>query len=88
MMKQVRRGAWQDALAATSLGWNLALPIFGGVVIGHLLDRRLNTSYGFTLGLLVLGIITGFYNVLRFIWRLEKRDRQVAIQAKRDETTQ
>lgn len=87
MKNQVDREAWQDALAATSLGWDLALPIFGGVLVGYLLDRKLNTGYGFTLGLLVLGIVTGFYNVFRFIRRLEKRDQQVAMQTRRDETT-
>jgi F0F1-type ATP synthase assembly protein I len=70
--------AWRDALAATSLGWDLALPIFGGVLLGHLLDRWLGTSYAFTLGLLVLGIFTGFYNVIRSIQRAEARERQRA----------
>lgn len=86
-MKQADRGIWQEALAASSLGWDLALPIFGGVVIGYLLDRKLNTSYGFTLGLLVLGTFSGFYNVLRFIRRLENRDQQVARPSKQDEAS-
>jgi len=70
--------AWREALAVTSLGWDLALPIFGGVLLGHLLDRQLDTGYGFTLGLLVLGIGTGFYNVARSIQRIEARERQRA----------
>jgi predicted F0F1-ATPase subunit len=74
------RAAWRDALAATSLGWDLALPIFGGVLLGHLLDRRLGTRYAFTLGLLVLGIGTGFYNVARSIQRVEARERRRASQ--------
>jgi len=68
--------AWREALAATSLGWDLAVPIFGGVLLGHFLDRRLDTAYVFTLGLLVLGIGTGFYNVARAIRRVIERDRQ------------
>ena len=68
--------AWREALAATSLGWDLALPIFGGVLLGHLLDRQLDTGYVFTLGLLVLGIGTGFYNVARSIQRIEARERR------------
>ena len=70
------RDAGRDALALTSLGWDLALPIFGGVLLGHLLDQRLGMGYVFTLGLLVLGIITGFYNVVRSIQRLEARERR------------
>ncbi|HUX77326.1 MAG TPA: AtpZ/AtpI family protein [Anaerolineae bacterium] len=72
--------AWRAAMPATSLGWDLALPIFGGVLLGHLLDRRLGTGYVFTLGLLVLGIFTGFYNVARSIQRIEAREQQRATQ--------
>jgi F0F1-type ATP synthase assembly protein I len=79
--------AWRDALAATSLGWDLALPIFGGVLVGHLLDRRLGTGYVFTLGLLVMGIFTGFYNVARSIQRMEARERhRAAREGQADET--
>jgi ATP synthase protein I len=68
--------AWSDALAVTSLGWDLALPIFGGVLLGYFLDRRLHTGYLFTLSLLVMGIATGFYNVVRTIQRVEGREQQ------------
>jgi F0F1-type ATP synthase assembly protein I len=54
------------------------LPIFGGVLIGYLLDRALNTTYVFTLGLLFFGIATGFYNVIRSIQRMDERSRQQA----------
>ena len=56
-----------------SLGWNLALPIFGGVLLGHLLDRWLGTRPIFTLGLLTLGIGVGYYSVVHFIQRMKKR---------------
>ncbi len=72
--------AWRDALAMSSLGWELAVPIFGGVLLGHLLDRRLDTGYVFTLGLLILGVGTGFYNLARSIQRLEARERKRAAQ--------
>jgi len=79
-MKGNDRAAWGDvwrtALTATSLGWDLALPIFLGVLLGHLLDRRLGTGYVFTLSLLLLGIFTGFYNVARSVQRIEARERQ------------
>jgi F0F1-type ATP synthase assembly protein I len=58
------------------LGWDLALPIFAGVLCGYLLDRALGTTYIFTLGLLFLGIATGFYNVIRSIQRLDDRCRR------------
>jgi len=77
--------AWRDAVALTTLGWDLAVPIFGGVLLGHQLDRRLGTGYGLTLGLLAMGIFTGFYNVIRSIQRMEAREKKRAAQ---DETEQ
>ena len=87
-MKQREREMWREALRATSLGWDLALPIFGGVLVGYFLDRSLGTTYLFTLGLLLFGIGTGFYNVLRSIQRMDQgRRRQAANESRRDETT-
>jgi len=67
---------WREALRATSLGWDLALPIFGGVLVGYLLDGALPTGYLCTFGFLILGIFTGFYNVIRSINRLDRRSRR------------
>ncbi len=75
---------WRDGLAAMSLGWDMALPIFGGVLLGHFLDRWLHTGYIFTLGLLVLGVVTGFYNVVRAIRREIERDQQRVQQEKQE----
>ena len=77
-MKQDDGAIWREALRATSLGWDLALPIFGGVLGGYLADRALGTRYVFTLGLLLLGIGAGFYNVLRSIHRMDERCRRRA----------
>ena len=59
-----------------SLGWDLAVPIFGGVLLGHLLDRWLATGYLFTIGLLMFGIGVGYYNVARFIRRVDRRSAE------------
>jgi F0F1-type ATP synthase assembly protein I len=75
-MKRRDHEIWREALRATSLGWDLALPIFAGVLLGHLLDRLLHANYVFTLGLLLLGIATGFYNVIRSIQRVDTRSRR------------
>lgn len=77
-MNSREREIWREALRATSLGWDLALPIFGGVLTGYLLDRALSTKYIFTLGFLLLGIGTGFYNVIRAIQRMDQRSRHQA----------
>lgn len=67
---------WRDSLVAISAGWDLALPIFGGVLLGYYLDRWLDTGHVFTLGLLVLGVGIGYYNLARLIRRLEQRDAE------------
>ena len=54
-------------IGLTALGWEIALPIFGGVILGHYLDRLLNTTYMFTLSLLGLGIFIGYYNIFKRI---------------------
>jgi ATP synthase protein I len=66
---------WRESLVAMSLGWDMAIPIFGGVLIGYLLDRWLGTRHIFTLGLLVMGIAIGYYNLGSFISRLNKHDK-------------
>jgi len=63
-----------------SLGWDLAVPIFGGVLLGYQLDRWLATGYMFTLGLLILGIGVGYYNIARFIRRVDRRSAEEATQ--------
>lgn len=78
MKKTSDWGALRDALPAMSLGWDLALPIFLGALMGHLLHRRLGTGHGLTLALLLFGIATGFYNVARSVRRIEARERKRA----------
>jgi ATP synthase protein I len=72
MKKKSKYDFWREALRATSLGWELALPIFGGVLIGYYLDRWLGTGHVLTLGLLFLGVVAGFYNVLRFARKINR----------------
>jgi F0F1-type ATP synthase assembly protein I len=62
---------WRDTVNAFTVGWNLALPIFGGVLLGYFLDRLLHTVYIFTIGLLLFGIFIGFYILMRTIQRLD-----------------
>lgn len=79
----VWHAAWRDALRTTSLGWDLAVPIFGGAVLGYFLDRRFHTGPVVTIGLLFLGVMVGFYNVGRQIQHEIARDRFRAEQEQR-----
>lgn len=67
---------WREALLATTLGWELALPMFAGVLGGYFLDRWLGTDYIFTLGLLFMGIGMGYYNLMRVIQRQSRLEHK------------
>lgn len=54
-------------LRASSIGWELALPIVAGPVIGYLIDSNYQTGVTFTLIFLGLGLSVGIYNLIRFI---------------------
>ncbi len=69
----------------TSLGWELALPIFLGVVLGHQIDRVSGTRYLFTLVLTLLGIAVGYYSLIREI-QLEML--RLKVQQKREREAQ
>lgn len=70
--KNYWRELWRESIRAMVLGWDLALPIFMGVLAGYFLDKWLGTVYIFTIGLLVAGIAIGYYNIGRFIQRLNR----------------
>ena len=54
-------------IGLTTLGWEIALPIFGGVLIGHYLDRLTKNTYMLTLSFLGLGIFIAYYNIYKRI---------------------
>ena len=69
----------------TSLGWELAFPIFGGTFLGYQIDRHLvGQHYTFTLILLVLGIIAGYYSLYKVI-ELEMLKGKIAKQQSKSE---
>jgi predicted F0F1-ATPase subunit len=64
---QNKKKAWTKASIHTSLGWELALPIFSGVFLGYLLDKHFNSHYLLTLIFLIFGIVAGYYSLYRTI---------------------
>ena len=51
----------------TSLGWELALPIFGGAFLGYQIDRASSSQIAFTLIFTLVGIAVGYYSLVRHI---------------------
>ncbi len=65
----------------TSLGWELALPIFGGAFIGYQIDRLSSSAIAYTLIFTLLGIAIGYYSLIRHI---ELEMLRLKVQKKRD----
>jgi ATP synthase protein I len=59
------RNLWVQVSRVGTLGWLLALPIVGGALIGHLIDRKLGTGLTFALGLLGVGLAMAGYALWR-----------------------
>jgi len=76
---------WRESLRAMSIGWDLAIPIFGGVLLGYFLDQWLGTKPTFTIGLLVFGIFLGYYNLGKFVNRMKRLDEKYMKKKKENE---
>ena len=56
---------FRQLLEASTVGLNLVLSTFVGLAIGYGLDRLFNSSPWLTIIFLILGIITGFRELIR-----------------------
>jgi len=54
---------WQLAAQATMVGWNLVVPIVGGVLLGRYLDDLFGKEFTWTLTLLLIGVAVAFNNL-------------------------
>ena len=67
-------------ISFTTLGLELALPIFGGVLFGYYLDQVTMRHYVFTLVFMVIGLVVGYYNLFKVIqlerFRLKQKGNQ------------
>jgi len=54
---------WVLVAQATQLGWNLVVPIVGGVLLGHYLDDMFDKEFTWTLSLLLMGVAVAFNNL-------------------------
>ncbi len=65
-------------ISFTTLGLELALPIFGGVLFGYHLDQVTARHYLFTLVFLIIGLVIGYYNLYKVIqlelYRLKRKN--------------
>lgn len=54
---------WYLVAQATTLGWNLVVPIVGGVLLGRYLDDMFGKEFTWTLSLLLMGVAVAFNNL-------------------------
>ena len=54
-------------LRASTIGWEIAIPLFAGPFIGFLLDRRLDTGVRWTIILLIVGLIAAITAVIKYV---------------------
>jgi len=72
--KNKKGDIWRTALSAINLGWEMALPIFLGVLLGNYLDKITESKYHLTISLLVGGIFISYYNLLKYINKFNRSD--------------
>lgn len=58
---------WQQVARVGTLGWMIVLPIVGGALLGHLLDRRFDTGVRWALALMSVGMVAGGFALWRAI---------------------
>jgi len=80
MARRKERVIHLDAAVLSVYGWQMAIPMVLGVILGRLLDHFLPMTYlSWTLNLILIGAVIGFYNATRWIKRegvLEKSEKR------------
>ena len=54
-------------LRASAIGWEIAIPIVSGPLIGFLIDRRFNTDVRWTMICMGIGLLAATYSVVKYI---------------------
>lgn len=67
VIKKSQQTGWEFASVAGQIGFDIALPMVLGLVIGTKLDERWGTKPTFTLGLLVVGLVLSCASLIRIV---------------------
>ena len=67
---ETSKSIWVIAGEYSSLAMILPASVFAGYVIGYLLDKQFGTTYLY-LVFLILGIVSGFVSIFRFLKKHE-----------------
>jgi len=84
--KEEAESFWYLVAQATTLGWNLVVPIVGGVLLGRYLDDTFDKEFTWTLSLLLMGVAVAFNNLYAmYIEHSDAEPLQKRIQNRRQE---
>ncbi len=65
-------------LKASAIGWEIAIPIFSGPLIGFFLDRQFGTDVRWTMILMGLGLVVATYSVIKYVnQEMHKMNREL-----------
>jgi F0F1-type ATP synthase assembly protein I len=60
-----------------AVGFQLAATVIGGLLLGQWLDKKWGTSPWLTLAGMIIGMVGGFYNLIRIAtWHQERKEKK------------
>jgi len=83
-MDKESRKAYVQMAYASSIGFAFVLLIFGGLFVGNWLDKKMGTSFFFTVLLFIMGVVGGFRNLYVLISR-SFQDEKIIIKSIKSE---
>lgn len=69
-------GVWFGLGMMGLIGWSVAIPTLAGAALGIWLDKHYPGQHGWTLALLVAGMVLGCFNAWRWIAKEERAMRE------------
>ena len=54
-------------LRASAIGWEISIPIFSGPLLSFLIDRNYVTGARWTIILLLVGLLTAVYSMVKYV---------------------
>ena len=67
VQREGKQGVWFGLGMSGLIGWSVAVPTFGGAMLGLWLDRRYPGSRSWTLMLLLAGLVIGCANAWHWV---------------------
>ena len=74
-MDKEGKKAYVQMAYTSSIGFAFVLLIFGGLFLGNWLDKKMGTSFFFTVLLFIMGVIGGFRNIYVLIGKSFQDDK-------------